>query len=300
MFMCGFFLPYILIFWFPGLQDQDFGPVRHVDGLVVTVKKNEMITYINGVQVQKGTADYSVILDGMKKSNNNYLGASYWDADDDFAGSMDDVAVYNTALSAADVKTLNRSGTGGTGTVTPPTGGTDTAKVSKVSIKVPNRKAGKTVYMKKGDKVSLKATVTGSGKYSKSVTWKTSKKSVATVSSKGKVTAKKAGTAKITATSKTDKSKKATITIKVSKKAVKNKTLKISPTKKTLKKGKSLTIKIKKITKKTTDKITYKSSKKSVATVDAYGKVKAKKKGKATITVKCGKKSAKLKLTVKK
>ncbi|MBO5072612.1 MAG: Ig-like domain-containing protein, partial [Eubacterium sp.] len=37
-----------------------------------------------------------------------------------------------------------------------------------------------------------------------------------------------------------------------------------------------------------------------VATVDAYGKVKAKKKGKATITVKCGKKSAKLKLTVKK
>lgn len=268
--------------------------------IAVTVKKNEMITYINGVQVQKGKADYSVILDGMKKSNNNYLGASYWDADDDFAGSMDDVAVYNTALSAADVKTLNRSGTGGTGTVTPPTGGTDTAKVSKVSIKVPNRKAGKTVYMKKGDKVSLKATVTGSGKYSKSVTWKTSKKSVATVSSKGKVTAKKAGTAKITATSKTDKSKKATITIKVSKKAVKNKTLKISPTKKTLKKGKSLTIKIKKITKKTTDKITYKSSKKSVATVDAYGKVKAKKKGKATITVKCGKKSAKLKLTVKK
>ncbi len=174
------------------------------------------------------------------------------------------------------------------------------AKVSKVSITVPNRKAGKTVYMKKGDKVTLKATVKGSGKYSKSVTWKTSKKSVATVSSKGKVTAKKAGTAKITATSKTDKSKKATITIKVSKKAVKNKTLKISPTKKTLKKGKSLTIKIKKITKKTTDKITYKSSKKSVATVDAYGKVKAKKKGKATITVKCGKKSAKLKLTVKK
>ncbi len=268
--------------------------------IAVTVKKNEMITYINGVQVQKGTADYSVILDGMKKSNNNYLGASYWDADDDFAGSMDDVAVYNTALSAADVKTLNRSGTGGTGTVTPPTGGTDTAKVSKVSITVPNRKAGKTVYMKKGDKVTLKATVKGSGKYSKSVTWKTSKKSVATVSSKGKVTAKKAGTAKITATSKTDKSKKATITIKVSKKAVKNKTLKISPTKKTLKKGKSLTIKIKKITKKTTDKITYKSSKKSVATVDAYGKVKAKKKGKATITVKCGKKSAKLKLTVKK
>lgn len=179
------------------------------------------------------------------------------------------------------------------------TDGGSTAKVSKVSITVPNRKAGKTIYMKKGDKVTLKATVKGDKGCSKSVTWKSSKTKIATVKN-GKVTAKKAGTAKITATSKTDKSKKATITIKVSKKAVKNKVLKISPTKKTLKKGKSLTIKIKKITKKTTDKITYKSSKKSVATVDAYGKVKAKKKGKATITVKCGKKSAKLKLTVKK
>lgn len=38
---------------------------------------------------------------------------------------------------------------------------------------------------------------------------------------------------------------------------------------------------------------------KSVATVDAYGVVKAKKKGKANITVKCGKKKATLKLTVK-
>lgn len=54
------------------------------------------------------------------------------------------------------------------------------------------------------------------------------------------------------------------------------------------------------MTTKTTESITYKSSKKSVATVDKYGVVKAKKKGKATITVKCGKKKAKLKLTVKK
>ena len=83
-------------------------------------------------------------------------------------------------------------------------------------------------------------------------------------------------------------------------KVKKNKVLKISPTKKSLKKGKTLTIKIKKITKNTTDKITYKSSNKSVATVDAHGKVKAKKKGKAVITVKCGKKSAKLQLTVRK
>ena len=70
--------------------------------------------------------------------------------------------------------------------------------------------------------------------------------------------------------------------------------------KKTLKKGKTYTVAIKSITKNTTEKITYKTSMKSVATVDKYGVVKAKKKGKATITVKCGKKKATLKLTVKK
>ena len=53
------------------------------------------------------------------------------------------------------------------------------------------------------------------------------------------------------------------------------------------------------MTKKTTDAVTYKSSKKSVASVDKFGVVKAKKKGKATITVKCGKKKAKLSITVK-
>ena len=228
-----------------------------------------------------------------------YFGVNAWDSY--FKGALDEVGIYDRVLSEQEIKTLasTTSGSNPDPGVKPPNDNQTTAKVSKVTLKVPNRKVGKTIYVKKGDKVTLKATVTGSGSYSKSVTWKSSKTKVATVKN-GKVTAKKAGTTTITATSKTDKSKKATIKIVVSKKAKKNKTLKISPTKKTLKKGKSLTIKIKKLTKKTTDKITYKSSKKSVATVDAYGVVKAKKKGKATITVKCGKKSAKLKLTVKK
>ena len=174
-----------------------------------------------------------------------------------------------------------------------------TGQIQQPNVNEPGTSTAK-VSMKVKDKLTLKAAVTGSGKYSKSVTWKSNKAKVASVTSKGKVTAKKAGTAKITATSKTDKKKKATITIKVSKKAVKNKTLKLKATKKTLKKGKTYTIGIKKITKKTTEKITYKTSKKSVATVDAYGVVKAKKKGTAKITVKCGKKKATLKLTVKK
>lgn len=178
----------------------------------------------------------------------------------------------------------------------PPVAGT----VKKVTVKAANQKAGtKTVYLKKGGKVTLTATVTGTGKFSKAVTWTSSKKAVATVSSKGVVKAKKAGTAKITVASKTNKAKKATITIKVAKKAKKNKKLTLKTKKKNLKKGKTYTVAIKSMTKGTTDAVTYKTSKKSVATVDKFGVVKAKKKGNATITVKCGSKKAKLTIKVK-
>lgn len=178
----------------------------------------------------------------------------------------------------------------------PPAAGT----VKKVTVKAQNQKAGtKTVYLKKGGKVTLTATVTGTGKFSKAVTWTSSKKAVATVSSKGVVKAKKAGTAKITAASKTNKAKKATITIKVAKKAKKNKKLTLKARKKNLKKGKTYTVAIKSMTKGTTDAVTYKTNKKKIATVDKFGVVKAKKKGTAVITVKCGSKKAKLTIKVK-
>ena len=66
-----------------------------------------------------------------------------------------------------------------------------------------------------------------------------------------------------------------------------------------MKKGKTYTVAIKSITKNTTEKITYKTSKKSVATVDKYGVVKAKKKGKAKLTIKVGTKKAKVSVKVK-
>jgi uncharacterized protein YjdB len=53
------------------------------------------------------------------------------------------------------------------------------------------------------------------------------------------------------------------------------------------------------MTKGTTDAVTYKTNKKKIATVDKFGVVKAKKKGTAVITVKCGKKKAKLTIKVK-
>ena len=70
-------------------------------------------------------------------------------------------------------------------------------------------------------------------------------------------------------------------------------------TKITLKKGKTAKIKVKRTPARGTGKITYKSSNKKVATVSKTGKIKAKKKGKATITVKCGKLTKKIKVAVK-
>ncbi|MCR4721788.1 MAG: Ig-like domain-containing protein [Lachnospiraceae bacterium] len=68
----------------------------------------------------------------------------------------------------------------------------------------------------KGETETLKATLTKKLK-KKGVTWKSSDKSVVTVSKKGKITAKSYGTATITCTSKKDKKIKATCTINVRK-----------------------------------------------------------------------------------
>lgn len=81
-------------------------------------------------------------------------------------------------------------------------------KVSKVAIK-----GNKTMKVKKSQ--TLKVTVTPATADNTKVTWKSSNKKVATVNSKGKVTAKKKGTVTITATAKDGSKKKATIKIKV-------------------------------------------------------------------------------------
>lgn len=99
--------------------------------------------------------------------------------------------------------------------------------------------------------------------------WESSKKSVATVDSQGKVTAKKAGTAVITAKIKSS-SFQCRITVKnpcLNKKEI------------TLSKGKTFQLKITGTTAKS-----WKSNKPSVAAVNKNGKVTAKKAGTATIT----------------
>ena len=135
----------------------------------------------------------------------------------------------------------------------------------------------KSISLNVGKTYTLKATGT-KGK----ITWTSSKKSVATVSSKGVVKAKKKGTAVITV--KYGKNKKLTCKVTV-KQPVKS--IKLNKTSATLKKGSSLTLKAAVAPSSANNKaVTWSSSNKKVATVSSKGVVKAVGNGTATITVK--------------
>ena len=154
---------------------------------------------------------------------------------------------------------------------------------TKVTVTL-NKKTA-TVY--KGKTTTLKATVTGAD--ASKVTFTSSNPKVATVNkTTGKVTAKAAGKAVITAKCG---NVKATCTV-----TVKNPTLKLTKTSASVKVGKTT-----KIAAKATPsgKITYKSSNKKIATVSSNGTVKGIKKGTAKITVTCNGVSKTFKVTVK-
>ena len=170
---------------------------------------------------------------------------------------------------------------------------TVTVKVQKTAVKTSKVKvAEKKLTVKKGEKASLKATVAPFTSAQK-LTYTSSNKKVATVSKNGIVTAKKAGTAKITVKSG---GKKVTVTITVPK----TKTTAITVAKDiTVKKGKTYSLKAKVAPKNSDEKLTYTSSNKKIATVTKSGKVKGVKKGTATITVKSGSETIKVNVTVK-
>ena len=126
----------------------------------------------------------------------------------------------------------------------------------------------------------------------KNVKYSTSNKKVATVGKKGKIKAIGVGIAKITVKSG---AKKAVCTITVpGTTAIKGIKTSIS-----VKKGKKYTLIPKLSYVGKSDKITYKSSNKKVATVTNAGVVKAKKKGTTTITIKSGEETKKCKIKVK-
>ena len=144
--------------------------------------------------------------------------------------------------------------------------------------------------------------VTGLANGDSVTSWKSSNTKVVKVSGNAngsnKITAgKKTGKAVITITLKSGLTKK--ISVKVQKKAVTAKKVAGVPKKLNLKAKKKSVLKptVNPIT--YAGKVTYKTSNKKVATVNGKGQITAKKKGKAVITLKAGKKSAKCKVTVK-
>lgn len=157
----------------------------------------------------------------------------------------------------------------------------------------------------KGKKYQLKSTVSPKKASEKKVSYKSSKKSVASVSKTGKITAKKAGTAKITVTAKDGSKKNAVITVYVTKKVAKSKkitSMSAKLDKDLLIEGDTANVVVTVNDNAALKKYAFKSDNTKVATVDATtGKLTAVSAGTATITVKAmdgSKKSTTLKVTV--
>jgi uncharacterized protein YjdB len=200
--------------------------------------------------------------------------------------------VYPTSLkdqtvtwASSDTKVTTVSSSGkvkgvkaGTATITctsNATGLKTTCKVTVGYVKLDKTEA----TLEKGKTLTLTATVYPSSLSDRSVTWKSSKTSVATVSSSGKVKGVKAGTATITCTSNAT-GLKTTCTVNV----VKG-TVTLNKTEAYIEKGKTTTLKATLTPTTLTDKsVTWTSSDKSIATVSSSGKVKGVGYGTATIT----------------
>lgn len=167
---------------------------------------------------------------------------------------------------------------------------TDTAKTATCTVTVKKVTPSKVelnkskLSLKVGATYTLKATVSPSNATSKALVWTSSNPKVATVSSKGKVTAKAKGTAKITCTTKSGEK---VDTCKVTVSAKKITKLKLDKTSVKISCNSSVKLKAT-VSPKGADKTKLKwtSSNKKVATVDKNGKVTAVGVGTAVITCK--------------
>ena len=128
--------------------------------------------------------------------------------------------------------------------------------------------------------------------------WKSSRPSVASVSSKGKITAKKkSGSAKISAYLASGKV--LTVTVTVQKKAVKTTALRDVPKRLTLRRGRTVKLQPTRIPVTSREKITYKSANTRIAKVSKKGVITGKKAGTVKITVRSGRKKAVVTVKVK-
>lgn len=174
--------------------------------------------------------------------------------------------------------TSNPSGNQTTGNVT-----TGSSVATTSSIPTTTEAAEKEIILKNSRVVLTlgvgeKVNVTMSG--TSAATYQSSNQKILSVTTKGIVTAKKVGKAKITATDEKGNTKTYSVTVKKAPKKVK-----VNFTKKTMKKGKKATIKISFAKGEYSSKNTFQSSRKSVATVNKKGAITAKRNGSCRITV---------------
>ena len=161
-----------------------------------------------------------------------------------------------------------------------------TVTVEKKQIPVTEvRLSESTVGIVEGSTYKLTATVLPENTTdSKSVSWRSSNSEVATVDANGTVTAKRAGTAVITATSTNGKTAGCTVT--VSKKEIPITEISLDKSSATLTEGETTTLTATVLPENTTDSknVSWRSSNSEVATVDANGTVTAKRAGTVVIT----------------
>ena len=155
--------------------------------------------------------------------------------------------------------------------------------------------------MLEGESESLSATITPAEATNKKLVWSSDKTDIATVDDNGKVTALKAGTATITVTTE-DGGKTATCQLTVTAKTIAVESVALNKSELTLVEGETETLSATVLPENATNKkVTWKSDKTEIATVDDNGKVTALKAGTATITVTTedGEKTATCAVTVK-
>ncbi len=247
----------------------------------ITLNKTQLSLTVGGSEVLTVTFDPANADDKTVK----------WESKDPQTASVDNAGkVTAVKVGTTEITATTANGKTAVCKVTVNAAGSNVVRVTKVTL---NKKK---LTLGKGETFTLKATVTPKNATNKTVTWTSSKPGIVSVGkTNGKLKAKKTGKAVITA-AVDGKTVKCNVTVKKAPAKIQ----KLNKTKVTLKKGKTFKIKVTLPKNTASNTIKYKSSNKKVATVDANGKIKAKKKGKATITVTTfNKKKKTLKVTVK-
>jgi len=78
------------------------------DTITVTITDSETIIYFDGIEISKSGSSTS-LKDYMAMASKNYLGKFTSTDDNVFEGRMDNVAIYNSALTASDVLELSKA-----------------------------------------------------------------------------------------------------------------------------------------------------------------------------------------------